>query len=87
MNILKRWIVKHEAEKFVDNAIKESQMSAPLKAWLIGLANAGISGLAVTIGTQVAGTTMKQTLIADGFAVVISLAKWIFQHPIPGGTQ
>lgn len=87
MNRLKLFIIRKEAQGFIDKQIKGSSMSAPIKAWLIGLANAGISGLAVTIGTQVAGTTMKQTLIADGFAIVISLSKWIFQHPIPGGTQ
>jgi hypothetical protein len=87
MNALKRWIVRKEITSFVDNAIKESQMSPTVKSWLIGLANAAISTLATTVGTQVAGTTLKQTLIADGFALAISLSKWIYQHPIPGGTQ
>lgn len=83
MNFLKRWIVKHEAQKVVDNAIKESHMSAPMKAWLVGLANAGISSLASALASVAAGATMKQTAMIAGTALVVSAVKWIAQHPIP----
>jgi len=62
-------------------------MSDQTKRWLIGLLNAGISGAATVIGTQVAGTTIKQTAIAAGVAAVVSLAKWVFQHPLPGASE
>ena len=83
MNFFKRWIVKHEAEKFADNAIKESTMSPQLKAWLIGAANAAISGTtAGAIGDGLGLSTKKAILLAVGSAGM-SFIKWWKQHPIP----
>jgi hypothetical protein len=62
-------------------------MNATLKAWLIGAANAGISGAAAAAGSFAAGITFKQGAIIVGISAAVSLAKWIPQHPIPGGTQ
>jgi len=56
-----------------------------MKAWLIGAANAGISGLAASLGSIMAGVTLKQGAIIVGSAMVVSMVKWMAQHPIPGG--
>lgn len=85
MNAVKRWLIRREVVNFLDRKIQESNMSPTTKSWLIGLLNAAISTLATTLGTQVAGTSWKQTLVADAFTLAISLSKWIYQHPIPGG--
>lgn len=87
MNALKRWIVRKEVQSFVDNAIKESTMSAPMKSWLIGLANAGVSALAGGLGGLTAGTSGKQALLIAAISASVSIVKWVAQHPIPGGTQ
>lgn len=87
MNWLERIIARKEAQKLVDNAIKESQMSQQMKGWLIGAANVVLSGAATALGSLVAHTTVKQGAIAVGFAVAMSFGKWFIQHPIPGGTQ
>lgn len=60
-------------------------MNTTVKAWLIGALNAGISGLAAATGALVAGTTVKQGAIIVGAAVVVSIVKWMAQHPLPGG--
>jgi hypothetical protein len=87
MNAIKRWIIRKEVTSFVDNAIKESQMSAPMKSWLIGLVNAAISALASGLGATAAGATLKQIAIIAGSSAVVSAIKWIAQHPIPGAIQ
>jgi hypothetical protein len=58
-----------------------------MKSWLIGAANAAISGLAVSVGSFVAGTTLKQGAIMVGISVVVSMIKWMAQHPLPGGAN
>ncbi len=58
-----------------------------MKAWLIGLANAGISGVAVAIGSVAAGVTFKQGAMMVGISAAVSLFKWMAQHPIPGGVN
>jgi hypothetical protein len=55
-----------------------------MKPWLIGVVNAGISGLAVSLGSFVAGTTFKQGAIMVGISVAVSMVKWMAQHPLPG---
>lgn len=62
-------------------------MNKTLEAWLIGAVNAGISGLAAATGALVAGTTVKQGAIIVGAAIVVSMVKWMSQHPLPGGEQ
>lgn len=62
-------------------------MNATLKGWLIGAANAGISGLAAAAGSLAAGITLKQGAIVVGISVTTSMIKWMSQHPIPGGAQ
>lgn len=87
MNAIKRWIVRKEVEGFVDNAIKESQMSPTAKSYLIGLANALISGV-VSGGTSLSlGVGWKHSAMILGASAFMSLAKWVVQHPLPGGVQ
>ena len=87
MNFLKHWIVRKEVTSAVDGAIKESHMAPAIKAWLIGAANALISGAtAGGIGDGLGLSTKKAILLGLG-AGAISLLKWMKQHPIPGGTQ
>jgi hypothetical protein len=59
-------------------------MNATLKGWLIGVANAAISGAAATLGSFAAGVTFKQGAIIVAIAAVGSMVKWMAQHPIPG---
>ena len=87
MNALKRWLLRKEAQNYIDNAIKESHMSPTMKAWLIGLANATISAVASGLASVAAGTTLKQSLVIVGAAAGVSVIKWFAQHPIPGGAQ
>jgi hypothetical protein len=60
-------------------------MNPTLKGWLIGLANAAISGAAGAVGSFAAGVTVKQGALIVAVSAGVSLAKWILQHPIPGG--
>ena len=62
MNALKRWLIRREAEKFIDNAIKGSDMSQQMKAWLIGAVNALGSGLAAGLGGSAIGVDLKHSL-------------------------
>lgn len=59
-------------------------MSPVWKQWLTGAANAAISGLTsggVSFGV---GVDWKKALIIAGGSVIVSLGKWIAQHPLPG---
>ena len=87
MNWIKRLIVRHEAEKFVDNAIKESSMSPAMKAYLVSLANAGISGVAAGGFSFGVGVKWWQSLVIAVGSAAVSMVKWMAQHPIPGGAQ
>jgi len=87
MNWLEKLIVKKKAEGLVDQAIKESSMSAPMKAYLIGAANAAISGLAAGGLSFGVGVDWKHSLVVAIGSAGVSLIKWFSQHPIPGGTQ
>jgi hypothetical protein len=55
-----------------------------MKTWLIGVANAGISGVAVAVGSWAAGITFKQGAIMVGISAAVSMVKWMAQHPLPG---
>jgi hypothetical protein len=87
MNALKRWIVRKEITSFVDNAIKESTMSAPMKSWLIGALNAIVSG--VTSGGIAGGIGVgwKHSVLIAGGSALVSFGKWVAQHPLPGAAQ
>lgn len=87
MNSIQRWFIRKGAEGFIDKAIKESHMSPTMKSWLIGLANAAISGLAATLGSIGAGVSVKQGALIVAISTAVSLVKWLAQHPIPGGTN
>jgi hypothetical protein len=87
VNWLERLIVKKKAESLVDNAIKESRMSAQMKAWLIGFANCAISALAAGSAGLTMGVDWKHSLGIAGISAVVSIVKWVAQHPIPGGAQ
>ena len=54
------------------------------KAWLTGLANGVVSGAASGIATGMVGGTLKQSLLVAGTSALVSAAKWILQHPLPG---
>jgi hypothetical protein len=59
-----------------------------MKRFLISLANAAISGAAVTLtGTTVFHGSPKQVGIAAGVSAGVSAVKWLVQHPLPGGEQ
>ena len=87
MNAIERFFIKKKAESLVDNAIKESGMSAPFKAWLIGATNATISGLAAGGFTMATGVDWKRSAVVALGSAGVSFLKWFVQHPIPGGTQ
>lgn len=58
-----------------------------LKAWGIGAVNAVISGAASGIAAGVVGVTLHQALAVAGASALVSLAKWVIQHPLPGGAS
>jgi len=54
------------------------------KQWLIGLANALLSGLTAGGAGVYVGLTWQKALAVAGAAGWMSFAKWIAQHPLPG---
>lgn len=58
-----------------------------MKRWFIGLLNAGISGTAVAAGAGFVGVGFKKAAVMVGISAAVSMGKWMFQHPIPGGEQ
>jgi hypothetical protein len=58
-------------------------MSPTLKHWLIGAMNVILSGAATALGSLVAHTTFKQSLIIIGGAAIMSFSKWFLQNPLP----
>ena len=54
------------------------------KAWFIGLANGALSAAASGLAAGAVGGTWKQIAIIAGTSAVVSVAKWIAQHPLPG---
>jgi hypothetical protein len=56
----------------------------PWRTWLIGLANGAVSGMASGLAGGIAGVTLKQLLIIAGTSAIVSCAKWVIQHPLPG---
>lgn len=55
-----------------------------MNAWLKGALNAAISGIAASVGSFAAGTTLKQGAVIVAISMVVSMVKWMAQHPIPG---
>jgi hypothetical protein len=60
-------------------------MNETLKSWLIGAANAALSGVTTGASGLVLGIGWKKAAIMLGVSAVVSLGKWYAQHPIPGG--
>ena len=59
-------------------------MNQVWKQWLIGAANAILSALTsggISFGV---GVTWKKALLIAGGSAIVSLGKWIAQHPLPG---
>jgi len=59
-------------------------MSGAWKQWLVGLANGAISAFASGIASQVVGASWKQTLTIAATSMVVSVAKYVIQNPLPG---
>lgn len=57
------------------------------KRWGVSALNAVLSGVFATVGSAMAGVTLKQGAIIVGIAAVGSFAKWYAQHPLPGSEQ
>lgn len=56
-----------------------------MKQWTIGLLNAALSGI-VSGGVGLGlGIGWRKAMIILGASALASIAKWIPQHPIPGG--
>lgn len=56
-----------------------------MKAWLIGVLNAAISGVTTGAAGLVLGIGIQKAAIMLGASAVMSMLKWMVQHPIPGG--
>lgn len=54
------------------------------KTWLIGLLNGAIDGLASGGISAGLGIGWKQYLTIAGGTALVSVWKWIVQHPLPG---
>lgn len=54
------------------------------KHWLIGLANAAVSGIAGAVGGFAVGVTWRQALEIAAISAAVSISKWMLQHPLPG---
>lgn len=54
------------------------------KSWLIGAANALVSGAAGAVGGFVVGEGWKKALIIAAISAAVSFSKWMAQHPLPG---
>lgn len=54
------------------------------KAWGVSLVNAGISGLASGLLSAGVGVDWKKSLLIAGGSAIVSITKWIVQHPLPG---
>jgi hypothetical protein len=55
-----------------------------IKAWFVGLLNALISGLASGLTGLAVGVPFKQILEIAAVSAIVSLGKWLAQHPLPG---
>lgn len=54
------------------------------KTWVIGLMNGAVSAVASGLATGMVGGTWKQQLGVAGTSALVSVAKWVLQHPLPG---
>jgi hypothetical protein len=62
-------------------------MNPSLKSWVIGVVNAGISGLVSGGAGLTLGIGWQKSAVILGVSAMVSLSKWMAQHPIPGGAQ
>jgi hypothetical protein len=53
-----------------------------MKTWLIGLTNAAISGFTSGGVSWAVGGSLKQNLAIAGSSALVSVIKWLAQHPI-----
>lgn len=81
-NFVKRMVVKKEAQMAVNEIVSKLKVSPQTKRWLIGGANAAISGAASSLGALAAGVTFKQGAIIVAAAALVSFKKWLVQHPL-----
>ena len=58
--------------------------SSPWKRWAAGLANAAISGATSAGAAQFVGVPLKQSAAIAGASALMSIMKWLAQHPLPG---
>jgi hypothetical protein len=63
---------------------KQENQQMNWKTWLIGLGNGAVSAIASGFATGMVGGTWKQTAAVAGTSAVVSVAKWVAQHPLPG---
>jgi len=59
-------------------------MNATWKAWLTGLANAAVSGVASGGTASLVGIGWQKALSIAGVSAAVSAVKWLGQHPLPG---
>ncbi len=59
-------------------------MSTAWNNWFTGLVNAAISGVASGGTAGLIGIGWKQALTIAGASALVSVSKWILQHPLPG---
>lgn len=57
------------------------------RTWLIGLANGAVSAVASGLATGMVGGNWKQQLGVAGASAIVSVAKWVLQHPLPGAEE
>ena len=62
-------------------------MSTTWKVWLVGAANATISGVTAGGASIFVGVEWHKALIIAGAAAYGSFCKWFAQHPLPGLTE
>jgi hypothetical protein len=58
-------------------------MSTAWDQWLTGLVNAAISGVASGGTASLIGVGWKQALSIAGASALVSVLKWVMQHPLP----
>lgn len=55
------------------------------RAWAIGLLNAVLDGAAAAVASFAVGVSTSQAWKIAAFSAVVGGAKWMSQHPVPGG--
>jgi len=62
-------------------------MGALWKRWFVGLANGAVSGAAGGFLSAGLGIGANKAAMVAGGCAVVSIAKWILQHPLPGSEK